>query len=86
VIDFAIVGVGDPACDLIPAWGVLGGEARELFRRDVGPDDATWARGRGWALSMGLIALPYYAETNPEFAAVARHVIGEVLADTNVRS
>ena len=36
VIDFAIVGVGDPACDLLAAWTVLGAEARELFRREVG--------------------------------------------------
>jgi aminoglycoside phosphotransferase (APT) family kinase protein len=86
VIDFAVAGVGDPACDLMPAWSVLGGEARQVFRGEAGLDDATWARGRGWALSVGLIALPYYRETNPGFAAVARHLIDQVLADTNVRS
>ena len=86
VIDFAVAGVGDPACDLIPAWCVLNAEARALYRREVGLDEATWGRGRGWALSLGLIALPYYRETNPEFAAVARHLIDEVLADANVRS
>jgi aminoglycoside phosphotransferase (APT) family kinase protein len=86
VIDFAVAGVGDPACDLIPAWCVLNAEARDLYRREVGLDEATWGRGRGWALSMGLIAEPYYRETNPAFAAVARHLIDEVLADANVRS
>jgi aminoglycoside phosphotransferase (APT) family kinase protein len=86
VIDFAVAGVGDPACDLIPAWSVLTGEARQIFRSEVGFDDATWRRGRGWALSIGLIALPYYRETNPGFAAVARHMIDEVLADANIRS
>jgi len=44
-------------------------------------DDATWERGRGWALSIALIPLPCYQHTNPELAASARHVIGEVLAD-----
>jgi aminoglycoside phosphotransferase (APT) family kinase protein len=86
VIDFAVAGVGDPACDLIPAWSVLSGEARQIFRSEAGLDDDTWARGRGWALSLGLVALPYYRETNPGFAAVARHVIDEVLAESNVRS
>jgi aminoglycoside phosphotransferase (APT) family kinase protein len=86
VIDFAVAGVGDPACDLIPAWSVLNGEARPVFRRETGVDEATWERGRGWALSIGLIALPYYRETNPEFATVARHMIDEVLADANIRS
>ena len=86
VIDFAVAGVGDPACDLIPAWSVLGGDARHIFRREAGIDDDTWARGRGWALSIGLIALPYYRETNPAFAAVARHMIEQALADPNVCS
>ena len=81
VIDWATVGVGDPACDLIVAWCVIPRELRPSFRTAVGVDDATWARGRGWALSLGLIALPYYKETNPAFAAIARHLICEVLAD-----
>lgn len=81
VIDFGCVGVGDPACDLIAAWGVLPAVARADFRDELGVDDDTWARGRGWALSIGLIALPYYMDTNPAFADVARHLIGEVLAE-----
>ena len=81
VIDWGGVGVGDPACDLIAAWSLLSGEARSLFRSELGVDDATWARGRGWALSIALIALPYYIDTNPAFADVARHLIGEVLAE-----
>jgi|SRR5258708_29377952 hypothetical protein len=33
------------------------------------------------ALSTGLIALPYYLDTNPVIVAMARHQIDEVLAD-----
>ena len=82
VLDFGLVGVGDPACDLIAAWSVLPSRARRVLREELEVDHATWARGRGWALSLGLIALPYYKETNPGFADVARHLIGEVLAET----
>ena len=32
-------------------------------------------------LSVGLIALPYYRDTNPVLAAIAQHAIDEVLAD-----
>ena len=39
------------------------------------------ARAQGWALSMGLIALPYYHETNPGLAGIARRAIQAVLAD-----
>jgi aminoglycoside phosphotransferase (APT) family kinase protein len=81
VIDFGVMGVGDPACDLIVAWCLLPAEARNVFRSELDVDDATWARGRGWALSIALIALPYYKDTNPVFAAAARHLIREVLAD-----
>jgi aminoglycoside phosphotransferase (APT) family kinase protein len=79
VLDFATVGVGDPACDLIPAWNLLPGQARDRFRDAVDVDDATWSRGRGWALAMALIQLPYYRHTNPIISANARHVIREIL-------
>lgn len=81
VIDFGALGVGDPACDLIVAWNLLPEDARDIFRTTLRVDDAMWARGRGWALSIALIQLPYYLDTNPTLAANARHVIREVLAD-----
>ncbi|PJF39166.1 MAG: phosphotransferase, partial [Phototrophicales bacterium] len=52
-----------------------------VFRDAVSVDEATWARGRGWALSVGLIALPYYQHTNPTLADISRRAIGAVLAD-----
>lgn len=81
VLDFATAGVGDPACDLIPAWNLLPLACRHTFRDAVDADGATWARGRGWALSMAVIQLPYYRNTNPIISANARHVIREVLAE-----
>jgi aminoglycoside phosphotransferase (APT) family kinase protein len=85
VIDWGGLGVGDPACDLIVAWGLLSPQARDVFRAELRVDAGTWARGRGWALSVGLIALPYYKDTNPALAATARHLIREVLADHHRR-
>ncbi len=81
VIDFGCLGVGDPACDLMVAWSVLTAEARAVFRSAVAIDDTTWLRGRGWALSTALIALPYYEHTHMPRAANARYRISEVLAD-----
>ena len=81
VIDFGCLGVGDPACDLIVAWNLLSAQTRDIFRAALSVDDATWARGRGWALSVGLIALPYYQNTNPKLAGIARRAIDEALAD-----
>jgi aminoglycoside phosphotransferase (APT) family kinase protein len=80
VIDWA-PGLGDPAVELIVAWNLFASESRDVFRSALGVDDATWRRGRGWALSIALIQLPYYLDTNPVMVAGARHVIAEVLAD-----
>ena len=83
VIDWGCLGTGDPACDLLCAWSLFSGESREVFRVALGVDDATWARGRGWALSTALIALPYYMDTNPSMVARSLHKIAEVLADAD---
>jgi aminoglycoside phosphotransferase (APT) family kinase protein len=80
VIDFGCLGVGDPACDLIVAWNLFSSEARDVFRAALKIDDATWVRGRGWALSVALIAFPYYQTTNPALAGINRYAIDEVLA------
>ena len=74
VIDFGCLAVGDPACDLVLAWTLFEGEAREAFKRDVGLDEATWVRARGWALWKAMITLA----ANRDDAA-ARRVIAEVL-------
>ncbi|MEX2980944.1 aminoglycoside phosphotransferase family protein [Streptomyces sp. C36] len=79
VIDFGCMGVGDPACDLFPAWNLLPPDARKVLREALDVDDATWTRGRGRTLSQALIALPYYRRTNPAMARNARHVIRAVL-------
>lgn len=57
-LDFGGLGVGDPACDLLPAWNLLDAPARARFRAEVDVDGATWRRGRDWAATTALVALP----------------------------
>ena len=80
VIDFGYLGVGDPACDLLIAWA-FSAKARDIFRSALSVDDATWARGRGWALSIGLIAFKGYQDSNPVIARIAKRLIDEALTD-----
>jgi aminoglycoside phosphotransferase (APT) family kinase protein len=80
VIDFGGLNVGDPACDLQPAWNVFSGESRELFRSELDVDEASWLRGRGWALCQAVVALPYYWDTNPGMIRQALHALSQVLA------
>lgn len=79
VIDFGTLAVGDPATDLIAAWTVLPAGARDVYREILSVDDATWARGRGWALPA---CLPSPEELkDPERADAARRRLGELVAD-----
>ncbi|GAA2240288.1 hypothetical protein GCM10010413_47720 [Promicromonospora sukumoe] len=77
VIDWGAMGVGDPAADLIPAWGLpLADAERADFRATAtaglaDPDDA-WQRGRGWMLVQAVIALPYYWDRWPAFARASQ--------------
>jgi aminoglycoside phosphotransferase (APT) family kinase protein len=80
VIDFGELAVGDPAGNVMGAFHVVQAKYRPLFRAIVGADDATWARAKGWALTQGLEALPYYWNTHPGMVAMARHVIAAALA------
>ncbi|MET9345949.1 aminoglycoside phosphotransferase family protein [Streptomyces termitum] len=90
VIDFGGLGTGDPAADLLPAWTLLTAATRPLFRAASRVDDATWARGRGWALCWGVVTDFYYGDTggpgtapapNPVLAAVARRTWTEALPE-----
>ena len=86
VIDFGGLTLGDPAVDLMPAWNLLTPASRASFRQALTagnehrlPD--AWTRGRGWALSTSVIALPYYLHTNPGLADICRSTIAAVLQD-----
>lgn len=80
VLDFETCGVGDPACDLFPAWYLLPANVHNEFRAKLDVDDATWLRGRGRVLSQALIVLRYFKDTNPALAYYAWHAVGKVLA------
>lgn len=81
VIDFGGVGLGDPAADVIPAWAVFGPAGRAAFRDALAVDDSTWNRARGIALHQAVALIPYYAVSNPTFAALGQRTVEQVLAD-----
>jgi aminoglycoside phosphotransferase (APT) family kinase protein len=79
VIDFGGLGIGDPACDLTIAFTLMSAGSRAAFRAALGVDDATWTRGRGWALATGLNAYTHYAAVNPRVATQTTRQITEAL-------
>lgn len=81
VIDFGLMGVGDPSCDLISAWSIFNKTSRKIFLDELQVDEESYLRGRGWALSIALKVIPYYRKTNQELVTVARRIITEILAE-----
>ncbi len=81
VLDWSALGVGDPACDLSLAWTLFGQRARAAFREAIAVDEATWARGRAWALIEGVLALSYYRGKNEIIAQAGRRALDVVLSD-----
>jgi aminoglycoside phosphotransferase (APT) family kinase protein len=81
VLDFGGMAIGDPTIDLIVAWEVLDDAARDVFREAVGVDELSWLRARAWALSIAIVALPYYWRTMPLRSSSKLAVANAVLAD-----
>lgn len=61
------------------AFTLMSADSRAAFRDALGVDDATWMRGRGWALATGLNAYTSYAAVNPRVAAQTTRQITQAL-------
>lgn len=80
VIDFGILGIGDPSCDYAIAWTFLDVDSRNAFFQELECDEDTRSRARGWALWKALIT---YNDGNPVIAENAKHTVGVILDDYN---
>lgn len=83
VIDFGILGVGDPACDAAMAWTFFDEKSRKLFKKALEMDDETWNRARGWALWKALITYDSNKDKNEKIAEESYHVIEIITDDWN---
>ncbi len=82
VIDWGGLTTGDPAVELMIAWSLFDPESRATYRAALGGvDDAMWLRGRAWATSAALQAIPYYRDTNPDIVARSWRAVRAILAD-----
>lgn len=83
VIDFGMLGTGDPACDLAIAWTFLEGENRDAFRAATGLDAQTWQRGRAWALWKAAIVAAEMCATNELENAQCWRTLDQVLGSVD---
>ncbi|OAB41518.1 aminoglycoside phosphotransferase family protein [Paenibacillus glacialis] len=81
VIDFGILGVGDPACDAAMAWTFFDRNSRKTFKNVLNMDEGTWNRARGWALWKALITYNGNKNSNQAIAEESYHVINIIIDD-----
>ncbi|WP_405089467.1 aminoglycoside phosphotransferase family protein [Micromonospora sp. NBC_01392] len=81
VIDFGQCGVGDPACDLVPAWTWCVGAERAVLREATGLPADAWRRARGWALWKALVTLASGSGAQEEQARVLAAVLADPVAE-----
>jgi aminoglycoside phosphotransferase (APT) family kinase protein len=80
VIDFGMLGVGDPACDLTMAWTFFDAESRVVFLTAMECDEGTCNRARGWALWKALITYDW-SEKDSTAAADAKRILDIILKE-----
>ncbi|CAM4273820.1 acetyltransferase [Bacillus manliponensis] len=78
VIDFGILGIGDPSCDLAMAWTFFDKDSRQVFIQNMDLDKETWNRAKGWALWKALIT---YNNRDKKVRDHARAIINVLIRD-----
>lgn len=81
VIDFGILGVGDPSCDAAMAWTFFDDSSRKTFKNALDFDAETWNRARGWALWKTLISYNYNKQSNKAVADEHCKIIKIIIND-----
>lgn len=80
VIDWGAAGRGDPAIELNAMWGYLPESVADLYRAEVGLDEAAYRRARGFALAPSISALTYYRDTAPWIAEGSLGTLNRLIA------
>lgn len=78
VIDFGLLSVGDPACDLSIAWTFFRGAERKTFLNEMKLGVETEQRGYAWALWKALLVEANMTETNAAETKGCKQVIAEL--------
>ncbi len=86
VIDFGGVGVGDRSVDLLYAWSIFDGPAREIFRAASRADEETWTRARAWAfVGPGLLSIVNYRHTMPSRIERLTSMVETIAAEVGIQ-
>ncbi len=75
VIDFGILGVGDPACDLAMYYTYFDKESKHIFKSNLNVDVSVFTRTKGWVLWKSLIT--YISLRDSKFRDIIQQLSNE---------
>ena len=75
IIDFGILGVGDPACDLSMYWTFFDKKSREIFKSELDFDKSTWDRARAWVIWKQLFDIQYHVNDDSKTTKLKKIVL-----------
>ncbi len=84
VLDAGGFGPADPALDLVAAWHLLDGEARQAMRETLGEPELPWKRGAAWAFQQAMGMVWYYQRSNPGMSLLGRTTLSRILDDPDI--
>ncbi|WP_082563853.1 MULTISPECIES: aminoglycoside phosphotransferase family protein [unclassified Nocardioides] len=80
VIDWGAAGRGDPAIELNAMWGYLPASVAQLYRAEVGLDEAAYRRARGYALAPSISGWTYYRDSSPRISEESLATVRSLIA------
>ncbi|MCH1430871.1 MAG: phosphotransferase [Chlamydiales bacterium] len=80
VIDFGLMAIGDPACDLAIAWNFFEEKERLIFKACLDIDKYCWERAKAWALWKATITLAGMCSVNNTDSKRAESIIWEIIS------
>lgn len=83
VIDFGVLGTGDPSCDLVMAWTFFTHNSQQTFKDRFSYPVDVWQRAKGWALWKALITIEEWQSVDSSRYLEAIKVIHQIIADRN---
>jgi aminoglycoside phosphotransferase (APT) family kinase protein len=81
ILDWGDMCAGDRATDLGCVWMLFDDlRARERILQLYDADEATWARARGWVITVGLLLAGMHDRTEVRYRVMGEKALGNVLA------
>lgn len=81
VIDFGLMAIGDPSCDLVISWNFFEEKERLIFQNCLSFDKYCWQRAKAWALWKAVITLAGISSVDNTDSKRAEKIVYEIIKE-----